>query len=97
VLTTAVRYNHGPVEFAVTIAYERRFRIHAIDRTGLVFDTRFAPAVRGATAGAIVYLLLDGKIRWLDGRVVVGPALFVMPERDFEGEHGARACEFRSS
>jgi hypothetical protein len=55
-----------PVEFAAGIAFERKFRIHAIDRRGLVFDTRFAPAIAGASRGVIVYLLLDGTLRLVD-------------------------------
>lgn len=95
-LSTVARFHRGPVEFAAGIAFERRFRIHAIDRRGLVFDTRFAPAIAGASRGVIVYLLLDGTLRWADGREISGPDLFLMPERDFEGHEGRRTCDFRS-
>ena len=81
----------GPVELAVGIAFDRRFRLFAINRRGLVFDTRFAPAVPGSTEGVIVYLLLEGELRWSDGQALVGPALFLMRERDFEGDAGGRA------
>lgn len=90
------RFESGPVEFAVGVVFERRFRTYAINRRGLTFDTRFAPAVEGATDGVIVYLLLDGTLRWGGGPEVVGPALFLMRESDFEGNRGARSSSFRS-
>jgi AraC-like DNA-binding protein len=90
------RFERGPVEFAVGVVFERRFRTYAINRRGLTFDTRFAPAVEGVMDGVIVYLLLDGTLRWGGGREVTGPALFLMRERDFEGAGGVRDCAFRS-
>ncbi|MBS2015371.1 MAG: hypothetical protein JST00_20960 [Deltaproteobacteria bacterium] len=87
----------GPVELSVGIAFERRFRIFAINRRGLVFDTKFAPAVPGSTDGVIVYLLLEGELAWSDGQRLKGPALFLMRERDFEGDAGGgRGRTFRS-
>lgn len=95
-LSTVARFGRGPVEFAAGIAFERKFRLHAIDRRGLVFDTRFAPAIAGASRGVILYLLLDGTLRWADGQEVSAPSLFLMPERDFEGHEGTRTRHFRS-
>ena len=90
-LSAVASLTRGPVELAVGIAFDRRFRLFAINRRGLVFDTRFAPAVPGSTEGVIVYLLLEGELRWSDGQALVGPALFLMRERDFEGDAGGRA------
>lgn len=95
-LSAVASLTRGPVELTVGMAFDRRFRLFAIDRRGLVFDTRFAPAVPGSTDGVIVYLLLEGELRWSDGQTVVGPALFLMRERDFEGDAGGRGRTFRS-
>jgi AraC-like DNA-binding protein len=95
-LSAVASLTRGPVELTVGMAFDRRFRLFAIDRRGLVFDTRFAPAVPGSTDGVIVYLLLEGELRWADGLSVVGPALFLMRERDFEGDGGGRGRTFRS-
>ncbi|MFO0742430.1 MAG: hypothetical protein U0270_41535 [Labilithrix sp.] len=90
------RFRRPPVEFAVGVAFERRFRIYTINRRGLRFDTRFSPATAGSMDGVIVYLLLEGTMRWDDGLELVGPALLVMRERDFEGAEGMRTRGFRS-
>ncbi len=87
----------GDTELAVGMTFERRFRIFAIDRRGITFDTRFSPPIRKEPTNAvIVYLLLEGTLRWSDGEEVHGPALFLMHERDFEGSQGARERYFRS-
>jgi AraC-like DNA-binding protein len=94
--SAVARLARGPVELTVGMAFERRFRLFAVDRRGLVFDTRFAPPVAGSTSAVIVYLLLEGELRWDSGQTLVGPALFLMGERDFEGESGKRGSTFRS-
>jgi AraC-like DNA-binding protein len=94
--SAVARLARGPVELTVGVAFERRFRLFAIDRRGLTFDTRFAPPVRGSTDALIVYMMLDGTLEWARGPVLLGPALFVMRERDFEGARGSREGRFRS-
>jgi AraC-like DNA-binding protein len=94
--SAVARIGSGPVELVVGMAIERRFRLFAIDRRGLTFDTRFAPPIDGASDAVIVYLLLEGSMGWGDGTRVTGPALFLMAEKDFEGARGARGRFFRS-
>lgn len=94
--SAVARIETGPVELVVGMAFERRFRLFAIDRRGLTFDTRYAPAIDGASGAVIVYLLLEGTLCWGDGARAVGPALFLMHERDFEGARGTRERFFRS-
>jgi len=95
-LSAVGRFERSPVELAVGMAFERRFRLFAINRRGLTFDTQFSPAARGATNGVIVYLLLEGTLRWDSGVEVHGPSLFLMRESVFEGAHGSRTSGFRS-
>ncbi|MBL8608735.1 MAG: helix-turn-helix transcriptional regulator [Myxococcales bacterium] len=94
--SAVARIERGPVELTVGMAFERRFRIFAINRRGIVFDTRFAPPIKAESGAIIVYLLLEGTLRWSDGVELVGPSLFVMRESDFEGAMGSRGRVFRS-
>ncbi|MBS2014733.1 MAG: hypothetical protein JST00_17730 [Deltaproteobacteria bacterium] len=94
--STVVRYNKEPVEFAMSAAFERQFRLFGIVRRGLKFDTRFAPPASGASNAMIVFLLLDGNLRWSDGRELEGPSLFLLPETEYEGANGVRTRHFRA-
>jgi AraC-like DNA-binding protein len=59
----------------------------AIDRTRLSYDTRHV--ARSASVlrdGLVVYVVLEGKLHWGDGRVFEGPLAFALPSADFEGD-----------
>jgi len=91
------RLTLGPAELTVGHAFERRFRLFAVNRRGLTFDSRFAPPIDGSTSQVIVYLILEGTLLWNGERTFEAPALIVMRESDFEGERGKRDCWFTSS
>lgn len=91
------RFASGPVELTVGMAFERRFRLFAVNRRGLTFDTRFAPPIASASSAVMVYLILEGALTWDGTRTFRGPTLLVMRESDFEGENGRRHCWLSSS
>lgn len=88
---------HGKARFASRVVLERRFRVHAVERSGTIWDSRFAPAVESADDGAFVVYVLDaGSLAWDDGPSFVGPTTFVARERELEGASGVRERTFRS-
>jgi AraC-like DNA-binding protein len=85
--------------FANHVGLERTLRVWAVERRGLVWDTRFMPP--RATEGPgymIVYLVLDGRATWAAPWALdCGPgSAFVASERHLYGAGGERPCAFRS-
>jgi AraC-like DNA-binding protein len=96
-LTAHGTSTRGSATFASRLVLERRFRVHAVERTGTVWDSRFAPAVERADDGAwVIYVLDAGTLVWDDGPTFVGPSIFVARESELEGASGVRARTFRS-
>jgi AraC-like DNA-binding protein len=69
-----------------------------VERSGLVFDTRFVPGAeaRATPESACLYILLDGVWDPHGGEPLVGPAAFVLTEAALEGASGTRPLTFRS-
>jgi len=97
VFSAVCSFVHEPVELTVGLAFERRFRLFAVSRRGLTFDTRFAPPIASTSTKVMLYLILEGRVI-LDGvRAFEGPAMLVMRESHFEGAQGARTCWLTST
>jgi AraC-like DNA-binding protein len=92
--STAIRSTH----LRHVVCFSRPLCAVFVDRTGLVFDTRFVPGAEAeATASsACLYILLQGVWRPEGGEPFVGPVAFVLSEAQLEGAAGARPFTFRA-
>ena len=73
---------------------------NVVVRRGLVLDTRFVPAYRGAPRmGHCVYLLARGRVELEDGTsssVRVGPSAWTLSAEELEGANGRRVVNYRN-
>lgn len=73
---------------------------NVVARRGLVLDTRFVPAYRGAARpGHCVYLLARGRVELEHGSsssVRVGPSAWTLSAEDLEGTDGRRVVNVRN-
>jgi AraC-like DNA-binding protein len=76
------------------VGFERAFRLFAIERRGLFWETRFAPAHPTPGPGnPVIYLLLDGRVTWAaPGQPEYGPgSAFLTSERLLAGGQPSRS------
>ena len=90
----------GTARLASSLVFARGVWMNVVERTGLMLDTRFVPAAKGAPRpGTCVYLLHRGTFV-LDedgGLRFEGPAALLLSEQHLEGAHGVRPSTFRAS
>ena len=78
-----------------TIGLERTFRIYVIERRGLVWDTRVAPARSAAGAGLdVLHIVLEGAMTWHDGLAIAAGGACLATEEQVDGEGGTRRRTF---
>jgi len=79
-----------------TIGLERAFRIYIIERHGLVWDTRVAPARSAGGAGLdVLYVVLEGAMRWHDdGLAIAAGSACLATEEQVDGSGGTRRHTF---
>ncbi len=89
----------GPCSFSSHVFFERSFRAFSVERRGLLWDSRFAPARNAAGPGATsIYLVLAGRVTWSPAGASCGEGmLFVATESQLDGESGARGHTLRAS
>jgi AraC-like DNA-binding protein len=70
----------GDVTFRSQIAFERAYRVHAVMRTGTVWDTRFAPNDYMGGGRFVLSVLLDGWAHWHSGGLGTrrGPSAYLL-------------------
>ena len=84
----------GASSYRSHVAFERRFRMHVVERAGLVYDTRCVPANRSPSGGEVLLnVLLEGELDWhaqdgVGAERVVAPACILHLEDHFEGADG---------
>lgn len=87
----------GAASLRTSVALAPRVGIVAIDRRGLVFDTRFVPGDAAPPRPmTIVYTVLEGTLAIDDGNVYAAPAVFAIAEADLEGALGQRKNTHRT-
>ena len=73
---------------------------NVVVRRGLLLDTRFVPAYRGAARpGHCVYLLARGRVEFEDdtsSSVRVGPSAWTLSAEELEGAEGRRVLNYRN-
>jgi AraC-like DNA-binding protein len=79
-----------------TLGLERTFRIYAIERHGLVWDTRVVPARAAHGAGNdVLHIVLDGVLAWHDPELVIASgAGCLASEAQVDGAGGSRTTTF---
>lgn len=77
----------GGTLFRFRVAFERTFRIYAVERRESLIDTRFFRGSERLGGGVCaLFLLVDGWIRWHEGELgdLQAPSAFLLPLRDVD-------------
>src|SRR4051794_5561661 len=90
--------NAGTTGLKVHIGADPELLLAAVHRVNAIHDTRIAPpSPRQHAGGSVVYLILDGRIRWhatMD--VVHGPAIAIFGRNDSGDARPSREPTFRA-
>jgi AraC-like DNA-binding protein len=87
-LYTGGEIDLGDASYSSLFAIERSFRLYAVERRGMVWDSRFIRAREQiAPDRCVLYFLLDGwvRVRGAVGRFIEGPGAFVTTQSAIEG------------
>lgn len=88
----------GQASLRSAFAISPRVGVAAIERSGVVYDTRFVPGDEGpARPFTVLYVVVRGTLAIDGGSTHVGPAVFAVTEAELEGCEGRRTMTFRSS
>lgn len=90
----------GPASYRSHLAVDRDVRLFAVERRGLVFDTRVVPPCPSPRVPTtLVWLVLQGDVLWHDGShpPCSGPVAYTMSEAHYEGAEGRRELTFRAA
>ena len=88
----------GAAAIRLHLALHPRLTVVAVERRGLVFDTRFLASGRPLLGGGlVVHIVLEGRVEWHDtGEIVEAPCWLVQTSEDFEGTGTPGHSTFRT-
>lgn len=88
----------GTAAIRLHVALHPKVALMAVERQGLVFDTRFLASGRPLLGGGLImYLGLEGRVVWHPtGEVFEAPCWFVQRDEDFEGAGTPGHATFRT-
>jgi AraC-like DNA-binding protein len=95
VLFADSRRELGASTLRTAIFLERQFRLHALHRNRLVFDSRFAPPAKKSSAFVHVYASVRGAFALTGAPPTTGPQCFILDESEFD-RVGPASQTFRS-
>jgi len=96
-LVVQTRKELAGTRLASSLVFAHGVWLNVVVRDGLVLDTRFAPAARGAPRPGRCFLLLHrGRVTFPGLVTFEGPCAIAMTEEDLEGAHGRRPRTYRS-
>jgi AraC-like DNA-binding protein len=85
-LASAFHFEEGPVRLRGSLAFDPRFRLMALEKQGVYYDTRFIPPATTPPTGAYFFcILLSGQYTLASGERLLGPCVYLAPEEVFDG------------
>jgi AraC-like DNA-binding protein len=98
VFVASTQRRFGAGVFGATYVIDADLFVSLVTRSGLIFDTRFAPPREGGSEDLLLYLVVDGHFAHLSSptQVWAGPTLVVLDEDQFEGARGVPGLPLRS-